>query len=192
MEAVGEFHMMLEGEEYVIRLSQNVKGQIRYDPDSGQIIIVLPDNSLWRRGPNGRWDKRIMDMYIDKIVQIHEARQQIHWCEGEMEWLHRLCTLSDAARHVETARQLAVASRQLYEYENKLEYLERMGMTAAAESNRIMEEYGDQLARAKKAKRRAENKKNEAQKRATQATKERNEAQANLETVEKDAEKTVA
>ena len=192
LEEVGEFHMMFEGEEYVIRLSQNVKGQIRYDPDSRQIIIVLPDNSLWRRGPNGRWDKRSMDMCIDRIVQIYEARQQIHWCEGEMERLHRLCTLSDDARHVETARQLAVASRQLYEYENKLEYLERMCMTAAAESNRIMEEYGDQLARAKKAKRRAENKKNRAQKQKAQATKEKEKAQASLETVKKDAEKTVA
>ena len=89
LEEVGEFHMMFEGEEYVIRLSQNVKGQIRYDPDSRQIIIVLPDNSLWRRGPNGRWDKRSMDIHINAIVQLHEARQQIHWCEGEMERLHR-------------------------------------------------------------------------------------------------------
>ena len=113
-----------------------------------------------------------MDLYIDRIVQIHEARQQIHWSEGEMDRFYRLGSRSDYARHVYPARQLAVASNQLCEYENKLEYLVT-NVFDGRSREQLMEVYGDQLARAKKAKKRAENKKNSAQKRETHAIKEK-------------------
>ena len=108
-------------------MPQNVKGQIKYDPDSGK-IIVLPYNTQWKRDQNGRWDKH--SMYINVMIQLHEARQQIHWFEVER--LPRLGIFSEDARQSRMARHLAMVSRRLFEYENRVEYLEWMRMVAAA------------------------------------------------------------
>ena len=74
LDEVGEFDMGVEGDEYVIRLSQNARGKIRFDPKTRKILIVLPDDSLWRQGLDGRWDRLGLNMSIDVIVQIHESR----------------------------------------------------------------------------------------------------------------------
>ena len=89
------------------------------------------------------------------------------------------------ARQNETARQLTAATRQLYDYGNRMDCLERM--YAAAQANRMME-YGDQLERVKRAEKRAEDARNNAKRREAQAKKE-TKAQANLETAQKEAEK---
>ena len=109
---------------------------------------------------------------------------------GEVERLWRLNALPGDARQNETARQLAAATGQLYDYGNRMDCLERMYM-AAAQANRMMTERGDQLDLAKKDRKRAEDAKNNAQRREAQAKKETEKAQANLETVRKDAEKTI-
>ena len=188
---VGEFHMETDGDEYVIRLSQNVKGRIRFDPNTRKILIELPDASLWRPGRDGRWNKNAMNMRIDDIVKLHESRREVHWLKGEIERILELNALSGDARENEMARQLTAASRKLFDYENRIECLERLYMLAAAEADRISEERGDQMKRAKIAKKRAEDAKNNAQRREAQAKKETEKAQANLETVQKDAEKTI-
>ena len=46
LDEVGEFDLEIEGDEYAMRLSQNVKGKIRFDPKTRKILIVLPDDSL--------------------------------------------------------------------------------------------------------------------------------------------------
>ena len=188
---VGEFHMETDGDEYVIRLHQNVKGRIRFDPNTRKILIELPDASLWRPGRDGRWNKNAMNMRIDDIVKLHESRREVHWLKGEIERILELNALSGDARENEMARQLTAASRKLFDYENRIECLERLYMLAAAEADRTREEQGDQMKRAKRDKKRAEDAKNNAQRREAQAKKETEKAQANLETVQKDAEKTI-
>ena len=74
---VGEFHMEIDGDEYVIRLSQNVKGRIRFDSYTGKILILLPDSSLWKQNLAGRWDKCALNMRINEIVKLHESRREV-------------------------------------------------------------------------------------------------------------------
>ena len=82
MDEVGEFDMEIEGDEYVIHLSQNVKERIRFDPSARKILILLPDDSLWRQNTDGRWDRRGLNMRIDDIVKLHESRRLVQWLVG--------------------------------------------------------------------------------------------------------------
>ena len=95
----------------------------------------------------------------------------MQWLEGEVERLWRLNALPGDARQNETARHLAAATRQLYDYGNRMDCLEWMYAAAAAQANRMMTEDGDQLERAKKDRKRAEDAKNNAQRREAQAKK---------------------
>ena len=58
LDEVGEFDMGVEGDEYVIRLSQNARGKIRFDPKTRKDPHrSCPTTSLWRQGLDGRWDR---------------------------------------------------------------------------------------------------------------------------------------
>ena len=83
-----------------------------------------------------------MNMRIDDIVKLHESRREVHWLKGEIERILELNALSGDARENEMARQLTAASRKLFDYENRIECLERLYMLAAAEADRIRERAG--------------------------------------------------
>ena len=93
LDEVGEFDMETEGDEYVERLSQNVKGRIMLDPSARKILILLPDDSLWRQNPDGRWDGRTMNTGINEMAQLREFRRGAQRLEGENGSIPELNTL---------------------------------------------------------------------------------------------------
>ena len=99
---VGEFHVESGEEGYTIRLSRHVKGRATYDPRTGRIVIILPDTTQWRQNPDGRWDRRALGVHVNMMEKLHEARQQVHWLEGEIRRLQSLAapptTLGSARR----------------------------------------------------------------------------------------------
>ena len=90
-------------------MSQNVKGRIRFDPNTRKILIKPPDASLWQQNLAGRWDKCALNMLITEIVKLHESRREVQWLKEEIERLLRLNSLSGYARQNELVRQLAAA-----------------------------------------------------------------------------------
>ena len=190
LEEVGEFDMELEGDEYVIRLSQHVSGKIKYDPRTGKIFIILPDDTKWRQDWDGHWDRRSLGMHINIMVLLHESRQKIHWLEEEAKRLHRLSILSGDARQQEMASQLMAMAREIYDKQMMIEHLELRCMAAAAATGRMMDKHGDQLRRAKLEKKRAEDAKKKAQEREAEAAEAREKAQASLKTKQEEV-KTV-
>ena len=84
IDGIGEFDMESGEEGYTIRLSRHVKGRVTYDPHTGRIVIILPDTTQWRQNPDGRWDRRTLGMHVDAMEKIHQARQHVHWLEGEV------------------------------------------------------------------------------------------------------------
>ena len=149
---VGEFHVESGEEGYTIRLSRHVKGRVTYDPRTGRIVIILPDTTQWRQNPDGRWGRRALGMHVNMMEKLHEARQQVHWLEGEIRRLQSLAALPDDPRQREAARQLASLSRQAYEQQNTIQHLEWLYMSAVSKAGRVMDGHGDQLKRAKREK----------------------------------------
>ena len=190
LEEVGEFDMELEGDEYVIRLSRHVHGKIKYDPRTGKIFIILPDDTKWRQDWDGHWDRRSLGMHINIMVMLHESRQKIHWLEEEAKRLHRLSILSGDARQQEMASQLMAMAREIYDKQMMIEHLELRCMAAAAATGRMMDKHGDQLRRAKLEKKRAEDAKRKAQEREAEAAEAKEKAQASLKTKQEEV-KTV-
>ena len=86
------------------------------------------------------------------MEKLHEARQQVHWLEGEVRRLQSLAALPDDPRQREAARQLASLSRQAYEQQNTIQHLEWLYMSAVSKAGRVMGGHGDQLKRAKREK----------------------------------------
>ena len=129
---IGEFDMESGEEGYTIRLSRHVKGRVTYDPRTGRIVIMLPDTTQWRQNPDGRWDRSSLGMHVDAMEKLHEARQQVHWLEGEIRRLQSLASLPNDPRQREAARQLAALSRQAYEQQNTMQRLEWLYMSAVS------------------------------------------------------------
>ena len=71
-----------------------------------------------------------------------------------------LAALPDDPRRREAVRQLTILSRQAYEQQNTMQHLEWLYMSATSEAGRMMDEHGDQMKRAKREKKKAEDAKN--------------------------------
>ena len=189
---LGGFYTELEEGGYTIRLSRHVKGRITYDPRTGRIVIVLPDTTLWKQNPDGRWDERSLGMHVDAMEKLHEARQLAHWQEVEIRRLLSLAALPNDAGQREAARQLAVLSRQAYEQQNTIQHLEWLYMSALSEAGCMTDEDAYQLKRARREKKEAEDAKNNALKREREAADSKKKAEDENEKADQTVDKLSA
>ena len=82
VDAIGEFKMEFDGTEYTIRLSRLVTGKVTYDPPTGEVVIVLPNQSRWRQLRDGHWDRHTLNIHIRYMEAIHEQQQKAERARG--------------------------------------------------------------------------------------------------------------